>query len=153
MWFCWGCYLRCEKKKKHKHYSSQFIALHMNQWKDNLADSNLNFILSYLLCRISVCCTDRSSKIDLRTDLHKCARTSTNLSNTNQCTWTTEISLYSDWSLQNFRQTLSCLTSANCSLMELLGGLVNLKNFLGITQVSRVSSLLVARLVAWCFTR
>ncbi|TNN35562.1 hypothetical protein EYF80_054275 [Liparis tanakae] len=46
------------------------------------------------------------------------------------------------------------LTSANCKRLKVPpGGAVSLKFFLGATQVSMVSSLLVARLVAWCFTR
>lgn len=57
--------------------------------------------------------------------------------------------------LLSFDQSQPCrLTSANCSLPKVLpGGAVSRKLLLGDTQVSKVSSLLVARLVAWCLTR
>lgn len=48
---------------------------------------------------------------------------------------------------------LQTLTSENCNLPKSLGGLAILKTFLGITHVSKVSSLLTARLVAWCLTK
>ena len=44
-------------------------------------------------------------------------------------------------------------TSENWSLPKSLGGLAILKTFFGITHVSRVSSLLTARFVAWCLIR
>lgn len=48
---------------------------------------------------------------------------------------------------------LRILTSENCNLPKSLGGLAILKTFFGITHVSKVSSLLTARLVAWCLIR
>lgn len=55
---------------------------------------------------------------------------------------------------QETQSQICRLTSANSSLLKVLvEGAVILKWFLGATHVSMVSSLLVARLVAWCLTR